>query len=585
MKSLPEYNQLEKLFIKKSNRLIKAKLPCQIVNSELMASINIPKFDELTSINQSKNNLESHRLNAVIDLLTKASEKFLTVEIGSFINKNSPYIRLNPMDIVYEVLKYALPESRRILTKNLDKMKFALPLVIPDCSKKPKINIWPFIDISRQTREKSFNPFNDQHHVIATVRMGNCDGFGLKLSTNSKSEILNGVFFDGQSRFLSRKHRKMSNVMKKNQLGSIETCIHTPNTSLQKFLQIWNLQGNIQFEGLEPQVKLIKEYATVIIVILDDNKDLEQMNGKIIDLFGEKQNIILLLPERRQNEDSDTDSETEENDIHGSIFHTFDVIKFNPENMAEMYDKTRSLVSNQCIQEGGFTLEKLGKNDSIRLLFDIDIEKPVLQIPMRKIERMLSNIDLLHRTSCEMESLEKCFPLYYSRSSIDESKKIVEHIEFLDKTKVQFFRTHQRGEFEMENKIDEQISMLRRQQSQIANASKLAVQYMDDIKDLQNNDSLEIQNEKIRLYHKGLAFQLSKLNKNGIDIVGFQRELGQRFIALTADDERRTITRTLQTIVEAGVSIELIDGDTQNLNQDIIISLIEALRYDNKYLS
>ena len=197
---------------------------------------------------------------------------------------------------------------------------------------------------------------------------------------------------------------------------------------------------------------------------------------------------------------------------------------------------------------------------------------------MRKAESMLSTINLFHGESCDMELLEKCFPLYYSRSSIDISKKIIDHIDYLDKTKVQFFRTHQRGEFEAENKIDEQIRMLRRQQSQIVRKSVLAVQYMDDIKDIQNEGSVEFQNEKIRLYHKALSYQLAKLNKNGIDIVGFQRELGQRFIALNANDERRKITQTLKVIVEAGVSIELIDGDTQNLHQEIIVSLFEALR-------
>ena len=101
---------------------------------------------------------------------------------------------------------------------------------------------------------------------------------------------------------------------------------------------------------------------------------------------------------------------------------------------------------------------------------------------------------------------------------------------------------------------------------------------MDDIHDLKNTDSLEIRNEKIRLYHKVLGFQLARFNKDGVDIVGFQRELGQRFIALDAEEERRKITQTLKAIVEAGVSIELIDGDTQSLNQDIIVSLLESLR-------
>ena len=365
--------------------------------------------------------------------------------------------------------------------------------------------------------------------------------------------------------------------MKKNQLGSIETCIHTPNEKLKNFLQIWNLQGNIQFEGLEAQTKLIKKYASVIIVVLDDDEDLELMNSKIIDLFGDKQRIIVLLREKRTNVDS-WDSESEDHENSPSMFPQFDVITFNSENFGEMYERARSLVSSYCIQEGSFTLRKIEGDADIRSLFDIDVKESIIQVPMLRTGHMLSKINHHHRKSTDMESLQKCFPLYYSKSSIDESKKIVEHVEFLEKTKVQFFRQHHRGEFEMENQIDVNINKLRQQQSRIAHESTLAVQYMDDIKDLKNKGTPEIQNEKIRLYHKVLGSRLARFNKDGVDIVGFHRELGQRFIALNDDDERSKITETLKAIVQAGVSIELIDGDTQTLNQKIIISLLDSLR-------
>ena len=104
---------------------------------------------------------------------------------------------------------------------------------------------------------------------------------------------------------------------------------------------------------------------------------------------------------------------------------------------------------------------------------------------------------------------------------------------------------------------------------------------MTDIIDFQNEDNFEIQNEKSRLYHKLLSFLLAKFDKDGIDVVGFQRELGQRFIAMESEVERRKITKALKRIVEAGVSIELIDGDTQSLNQEIIISLLDSLRFEN----
>ena len=590
---MPDYDQLKKYFVKRSNRLMKSRIPNQNVASKLLKLLDIPTFEDLTAINQKRTTLESKQCNTVIDLLTKASEDFLASEIRLFDDENS---RLHPMDVVYQALKNALPESKAILVKNLDKMKLALPLVIPNYSSRPKMNIWPLIGISRQTREQSFNLYNRKHHVIAAVRLGNCDGLDIKLSTLSKSEILNEVFFEGEHRFLSRTHKKLAETMKKNQLGSIETCIHTPNKTLNQFLQVWNLQGNVHFEGLEAQTKLINKYASVIIVILDDDEDLELMNNKMIDLFGIKQRIIVLLREKRIETDS-WDSDDEDHENPSSIFPQFNVITFKSENAAVMYERTRSLVSNYCMQEGSFTLETIENDGDIRSLFDIDVKESILQTPMRKVKDMLSKINLCHREPTDVKSLQKCFPLYYSRSSIDESKKIVEHIEFLEQTKVQFFRQHQRGEFEMENQIDENINKLRQQQSRIAHESTLAVQYMDDIKDLKSRDSLEIQYEKIRLYHKGLAFCLARFNKDGVDIVGFQRELGQLFIALNAEcttskpkrqnderskitqnDGRSKITQTLKSVVEAGVSIELIDGDTQSLNQDIIVSLLESLR-------
>ena len=41
---------------------------------------------------------------------------------------------------------------------------------------------------------------------------------------------------------------------------------------------------------------------------------------------------------------------------------------------------------------------------------------------------------------------------------------------------------------------------------------------------------------------------------------------------------RRNIPLCLRLIVQAGVSIELIDGDTTNLNAEIFIQLLELLK-------
>ena len=572
-KGLFNDEQMKTNFVKKSKRLCKARIPNQTLISQLLLSQSIPKYDELTAINETETILKTDQVQEIIKLLTKASEDFLAVDIAL-----PDQTKLNPMDAVYNVLKKALPETNRILITNLDKLKLALPLILPNYSAQPKIILWPFIGISRQTSEKSFNLFTDEHHVIAAVRLGNRHGFGSKLSTLSKSEILNGVFFDCQHRFSSRRHGKLSNVLKKNQLGSLETCIHTPNTKLNMFLQVWNLQGNILLEGLEAQIQFINLYASVIIVVLDDDEDLDKMNSKMVKLFGKERKIIVLIRESRH--DTDTDSENEDDDLCNSYFPSFDVLKFDDENMVEMFESTRSLVSNYCTQKSNFTFESINSNKDLESSFDIDLKEYVLQAPIQKNVSMLQNIKNIYHEATDIDALQKCFPLYYSKSPIDESKKIVEHIEHLDKTKVQFFHQHQRGEFEMDSEIENKIKSLRQQQSEIAHQSILAAQYMDDIINLQNEEYSEIQNEKIRLYHKGLSFRLAHFNKESVDIIGFQRELGQRFIALKTNAERRKITQTLKSIVEAGVSIELIDGDTQTLNKEIIDSLLESLRFD-----
>ena len=41
---------------------------------------------------------------------------------------------------------------------------------------------------------------------------------------------------------------------------------------------------------------------------------------------------------------------------------------------------------------------------------------------------------------------------------------------------------------------------------------------------------------------------------------------------------RKDIPSCLKLIVQAGVSIELIDGDTTNMNKEIIIQMLELLK-------
>ena len=167
-KHMSNFKEMEMNFVKKINRLFKARVPNQESICRLLRSTSVPQYEKLTAINPSRTNLKTNQIKDVIELLTIASEDFLAVEI---VLSDNPKIKFNPMDAIYNALKNALPESNRILITNLDKMKLALPLIIPNYSAKPKINIWPFIEISRQTREKSFNLFNDSHHVVAGVRL------------------------------------------------------------------------------------------------------------------------------------------------------------------------------------------------------------------------------------------------------------------------------------------------------------------------------------------------------------------------------------------------------------------------------
>ena len=80
---------------------------------------------------------------------------------------------------------------------------------------------------------------------------------------------------------------------------------------------------------------------------------------------------------------------------------------------------------------------------------------------------------------------------------------------------------------------------------------------------------------------------------DGLDIIGFHRELGQLYISTTRTklleaisirkfskpmQMRSEIPLSFKLIVQAGVSIELVDGDTTNINKEIIIQLLKLLK-------
>ena len=59
-----------------------------------------------------------------------------------------------------------------------------------------------------------------------------------------------------------------------------------------------------------------------------------------------------------------------------------------------------------------------------------------------------------------------CFPLYFSKSPIDGSKQIVEHIEALNDREVKLYQQCQRAEYEMGEQLKRDMVKLREHQVQ-----------------------------------------------------------------------------------------------------------------------
>ena len=91
----------------------------------------------------------------------------------------------------------------------------------------------------------------------------------------------------------------------------------------------------------------------------------------------------------------------------------------------------------------------------------------------------------------------------------------------------------------------------------------------------------------IRIYHRMLSHKLATFAIEGLDIVGFQRELGQLYISVlptekSSEEKKSCIVRSkilhcFQQLINAGVSIELVDGDTRDVNKEIILDLLETI--------
>ena len=317
---MAKYSELEAKIQRKSIRLHRLGISNSIAVKHALQTVNVPTFDDLTSIDRLwqdnvsigllSDNFEK-QAERMLDLLKESREDFLKVRVihNNAIIKKSEW--LHPMDIIYHFMRSSDLEAKRILVENLDKMKFALPLVIPNFQRKPLLSLWPFLSISRQAGNANFQASSSSRHVIACVGLNQSNVFtDASLSTHSKSEYLNRIFFEGQQRFISGpfKHGEKIQIMKRSQEGSIDSAIFTASNqngdkNSNQFKEIWNLHGNID-NGLTSQINLIRKYASCVIVMVENNTNSIDMERKIIKAFGEHQQIIVLILDDKINQQS-----------------------------------------------------------------------------------------------------------------------------------------------------------------------------------------------------------------------------------------------------------------------------------------
>ena len=382
-----------------------------------MTSIDRSTDNEVGGV-QSKSSLEK-----VTIFLKEIRKDFQMVQV--FISESrKEYV--HPMDIVNRVLEKSDPEAARILTENLDKMKFALPFVFPSYVSKSKLNLWPLIGINRHTRDRKFNMFKNLHHVVAFVRLGHSDGITQKLSSHSKSEIANGIFFQDQPKFFTRNHPDLTNAMRRSILGTLETAIHTPNQNFEDFFQVWNLHGNISFNGLKPQLELIARSASVIIVILDDDKMINVMEEKIIDIFG-REKILVVVP-KSESSDFDSDSDEERTPIQMNLLNT---VPFSVARNQDSFKHIRSYVKNIFSSKPKFHFQNIVMNPVWSGHFDFDFEHATIKTATAEVDELMKLFDEITQLHISNDPQQYFFPLYFSKSPIDQSKRIVEHIESL----------------------------------------------------------------------------------------------------------------------------------------------------------
>ena len=609
---LAESFEIDKKLRKTLKKLQKAGYTDPLLAIQVLEKITIPTFDDLTSIDRFWNdNIKIKQYDAneeddpsrVWKLLKESRTDFLNVVVRNKQELDLKAVCLHPMDIIYHVLRKTSSETTRILIQNLDKMKIAFPIVIPEYNQKPRLLIWPLLSINRQTMKTKFNSFTNEHHVVACVRLSESDeSFSMKQSIHSKSDILNQIFFPGQQRFISRNHPRLANQcgidhMKRIHQGAIETAIFTPNQSsqqneLEHFFQIWNLSGNINHAGLKPQTKLIASVASSIIVIVDNDRNLTAKQEQIIKAFGLSSNIILLILDHySENDSSSSDSDEEQSEHIKSDFATMEVISFRPNRKEESFNAVRNFISKCQKFKPTFSFSKivtqarsLQTNNDLSE-FAIDMNNNLIKKSSIMVDNMASKLEKLIDKYPTGKVQEIIFPIYFSVSPLDKTKKIIEHIEYLKDKKVKLFNTHQRAEFLQENEIDEKIEFLRSKQQEIAGRSEFIHIYLKDMQEMTWKGDASDESERkewIRIYNKLLAHKLASFAIEGLDVIGFHRELGQLYISMNTIKKpsrlKPKIVTCFQKLISAGVSIELIDGDTQNVNKELILHLLQKIQ-------
>ena len=587
---------------------------------KLLDTMQIPTFDELTSIDRiwsekSKiSSVESDSENEaaqVWKLLKETRIEFLNAIVRYKQEADHKIVCLHPMDILYHIFRNAKSETSRILIENLDKMKIAFPIVLPSYIDRPKLLIWPSKSIYRQTSTSNFNIYSSDHHVVACVRMSDSNTLPKKSSNHSKSDILNQIFFRGQPKFISRNHPVLTNQndlkrMRRIHDGAIESAIFTPNTDpkfteLNQFFEVWNLSGHINNAGLQPQIKMIKCLASSIIVFVENDEDFEMKEKQIIEAFGSDSKIVVVILEKNAKDDSSSSDSDEESDEEKPkrYTHSIPIIQYLASQKETSFQSIRKFVGGCLHPKPNFSYSKLITQRSdfrqdFLTEFEMDMDIEAIRLSYALVNKMGYKLKKLIEKHSNDELQEIIFPMYFSMSPLDKTKKIVEHIEFLNENKVKLFNIHQRGEIEQDNEIDKKIERLRLEQVDIAGRSEFVKIYLQQIETITSDSTIiesEEQEEWIRIYHRLLAHKLASFGVNGLDIVGFQRELGQLYVSTISGDPftkkkgkepeekelKSKIITCFEQLINAGVSIELVDGDTQKVNGEIILNLLNKI--------